>query len=387
MGSVIIEEKYKFIQPSSCRLWCRIGSLFIPDFVQSQYGLSELSFSGLEKLKQLTASGKAVILAPNHCRPCDPMVVVYGANTIGLQLYTMASWHLFKQNWINRVLLPRFGVFSIYREGMDRDALSFSSKVLESGERPLLIFPEGVINRTNDRIGDFLDGVGLIARMGAKKRKDGEVSILPVAIRYKFEGNTAGLNKDIHPVLSELERRLTWKPKHDSDLRARVAKLALALLGLKEFEYLGTTTSGGVDLRVNNLVNHLLAKHESRWLKQPQQGNAKTTKTRVKALRNALVPVLLADNTTDAEKADVWATLDDIYVAQQISYYSSDYFANDASITQLLEVVEKLEEDLLALSRHITQFRQKLLYLTLWWCGQTQKGSTWQKQGLVLSRN
>jgi len=35
----------------------------------------------------------------------------------------MASWHLFKQSAAQTWLLRRAGAFSVYREGMDRDAL------------------------------------------------------------------------------------------------------------------------------------------------------------------------------------------------------------------------------------------------------------------------
>jgi hypothetical protein len=38
------------------------------------------------------------MLAPNHCRPCDPMVLGLLAEEARAHLYIMASWHLFMQN-------------------------------------------------------------------------------------------------------------------------------------------------------------------------------------------------------------------------------------------------------------------------------------------------
>ena len=107
-----------------------------------------------------------------------------------------------------QILLRRAGAFSIYREGMDKQAVQTSIQILESAERPLVIFPEGHISRTNDRLTPMLEGTSLIARQAAKKRaKDGgKVVVHPVALRYSFPF-------DVEPaaarMLDEIERRLT----------------------------------------------------------------------------------------------------------------------------------------------------------------------------------
>lgn len=340
MNKIIIEEKYRFIPPFRGNFYPAVIAPFIPWLISKDHGITKTEFHGLDILSAAVKAGKAVVLAPNHCRPPDPMVVALGAKRAGVYIYTVASWHLFRQNWLQSFLLPRLGVFSIYREGLDRESLKCCVDILTTGQRPLLLFPEGVINRTNDRLGEFLEGLGMVARLGAKQREDKEVLILPVALRYTFAGD---LTTSVQPVLDELEARLSWSLRPNSSLRQRIDRIAEALLALKEIEYLGQTQAGTSEERIARLTDCILAPHELLWLKTKRSG---PTKTRVKALRIAVMPILLKNGTPDETKNMIWATLRDVYLAQQLGNYSTDYFSYEATETQILETVEKFEEDL-----------------------------------------
>ena len=340
MNKIIVEEKYKFVPPHHGTVFPAILGTLLPWYVSHSHGVHAMEFQGVEKIAEALGQGRAVMLAPNHCRPVDPMIVAQGVRKAGSHVYTVASWHLFKQNAWQGFLLPRAGVFSIYREGMDREALKCCAAILSKGVRPLLIFPEGVINRTNDRVGEFLEGVGLIARMGAKQRGDGEVSVFPVALRYTFEGD---LEKSILPVLAELEDRLSWGRQSGKTIRARIDNIAYALLCLKEIEYLGEAGTGDTEARIDRLTDKVLSAHEEEWLGGGRTGGVKS---RVKTLRTAVMPTLLKEGTPEETRRMVWAVLHDVYLAQQLGNYSTSYFSRDASETQILETVEKFEEDL-----------------------------------------
>ena len=142
----------------------------VPWYLKRVYGLERIECRGLENLQASISAGHGVLLAPNHCRPGDPIVVTYLAGRLRQPIYTMASWHLFMQGAFRRWFIRRMGGFSVYREGMDRTAVSFAVKVLETAERPLLIFPEGAISRTNDVLFDLMAGTTFIARSAARKR-------------------------------------------------------------------------------------------------------------------------------------------------------------------------------------------------------------------------
>jgi 1-acyl-sn-glycerol-3-phosphate acyltransferase len=340
MNNIIVEEKYKFVPPRSGTLYPAIVGTLLPWIVRKDYGIASVKFAGLEKLQGAVREGKGVMLTPNHCRPVDPMIVAMGAKKAGCHIYTLASWHLFKQNRWQEFILPRLGVMSIYREGLDREALKYCAGVLSEGRRPLLVFPEGAINRTNDKIGDFLEGIELIARLGAKAREDKEVQIFPVALRYVFEGD---FSKTVETVVENLEKRLTWVDQRDKSLRERISNIGYAFLCLKEIEYTGETGVGSVDERISSLADLVMNRHEQEWLGGARKGGVKS---RVKALRTAVLPSLLKEGVQPETKESVWRVLRDVYLAQQLDNYSTSYFSKAATTTQLLEAVEKFEEDL-----------------------------------------
>jgi hypothetical protein len=256
----------------------------------------------------------------------------------------MASWHLFMQSAVQRWLLPRAGAFSVYREGMDREALKCATQILTDARRPLVLFPEGVISRTNDQLNYLMEGTVFIARAAAKQRAAatpaGKVVIHPVAIRYFFEGD---IRQVLGPALEHIERRLSWLPQSDKTLVDRVVKVGGALLTLKEIEYFEGPRSGDLRQRLTGLIDHLLVPLEAEWLKGKRDDNVVT---RVKNLRTAILPEMVSGEIDEAERARRWRQLADIYLAQQLFFYPPGYFSPEPTAEKLLETVERFEEDL-----------------------------------------
>jgi hypothetical protein len=308
------------------------------------YGLKELEFSGMEHLEASLKAGHSVLLAPNHCRPADPFVVLELARRAGVIVHTMASAHLFMNSAMQAWVLHRAGVFSVYREGMDRQAIAAAVEILRAAQRPLVIFPEGVVTRSNDRLNALMEGTAFIARSAAKKRAEespaGKVVIHPVALKYLFRGD---IKTALEPTIEELELRLAWRPQRQLPLLDRITKIGVGLLSLKEIEFLGEPYNGTVPERVQRLVNYLLVPLEKEWL----NGHSDDTVVgRVKKLRVAVLPGLIDKETTPAERDRRWQQLADMYLAQQLSLYPPDYLRSQPSPERMLETVERFEEDL-----------------------------------------
>jgi hypothetical protein len=263
---------------------------------------------------------------------------------IGIYPLFMASWHLFMQSRLQTFVLRRLGAFSIYREGMDRTSLNTAIDILEKGPRPLVIFPEGVVSRTNDHLNALLEGTSFIARAAAKKRASatppGQVVVHPLAIRYRHGGDA---RLAIEPVLSEIEHRLSWRPQKQLSLEERIAKVGLGLLALKEIEYLGQPQTGTLAERLHGLIEGLLVPLEKEWLKG--QRDAYVVE-RIKKLRAAVVPDMAKPDMPSAERARRWVQLTQMYVAGQLGCYPPDYLAANPPAERLLETVERYEEDL-----------------------------------------
>lgn len=344
MHNVVIDKPYEFIPPHRGRWWPWFLQRLMRRRLRREYGLVRIECQGGERLRASVQSGDSVLIAPNHCRPCDPEVVQEVARQLGVLPFILASWHLFMQNRFQSFMLRRVGAFSIYREGMDRAAIAESIDILVTGGRPLVIFPEGVISRTNDRLNELQEGTAFIARSAAKKRAktegSGRVVVYPMAIRYHYDGE---VREAVTPVLAEIERRLSWRPQLHLSLEERIQKLGRALLTLKEHEYLGESQVGTAGERIQRLIDAMLTPLEQEWLHGER---AASVVARVKRLRAAVLPDMVQGELSESERERRWLQLADMYLAQQLSCYPPEYLADRPTPERWLETAERFEEDL-----------------------------------------
>jgi 1-acyl-sn-glycerol-3-phosphate acyltransferase len=349
MQNIVITKPYRFIPPRFSPFWRRIIEWYLPTYLRKDFGITSWECVGADRLRASLSAGHGVLLASNHCRPCDPMVLGLLSIEVDRAFHIMASWHLFMQSRVQTFLLPRLGVFSVYREGMDRESLKCATRIIAEAKYPLTLFPEGFVTRNNDRLLNLQDGVGFLARSAAKQRAaatpGGKVVVHPVFVRYFFEG---GLAATVVPVIQDIETRLSWQPQNQLPLRERIIKAGHALLALKEIEYLGAWQSGGVRQRVPRLLDHLLDPLEKEW---NTGGRDPETMARVKRLRSAILPDMVHGDITEDERTRRWRQLADLYLAQQLHCYSGDYLLQDITPERLLETVERYEEDLTDVAR------------------------------------
>jgi 1-acyl-sn-glycerol-3-phosphate acyltransferase len=256
----------------------------------------------------------------------------------------MASWHQFMGRRWEAWLLRRLGAFSVYREGLDRTAVRTAVELMVEARRPLVIFPEGIITRSNDRLGAFYDGPAFIAHSAAKQRAKNDPGartlIFPVALRYSFLGR---LDESAAPILDRIETRLTWTPRPDLPLIERLRRAGNAILGLKELELVGEFRHATIAERLSRLVDEILGPLEAEW--KVKKGE-RDVPARVRALRTAILPELVEGGLSDAERDQRWDQLALLYLAQRLSLYPPGYLEGQPSTERVLETVERLEEDL-----------------------------------------
>lgn len=347
--AIISEKQYVPVPPHPGKLWPKLLSLYLPRFARRRFGLASARCVGAEKLAASVRAGHGVMITPNHSRDEDPFALNALTRPAGTPFFYMASAHAFMQGRLQAFLLRRAGAFSIYREGMDKQAVTTSIDILAAATRPLVIFPEGAISRTNDRVAPLLEGTALIARQAAKKRaKDDptgggsgkKVVVHPVAIRYSFDFDVKSATEK---VLEDIEHRLTWRPARDLSLEARISKVGAGLLALKELEYVGHTQDGTIAERLAKLIDVLLNPLEDEWANAHHDGHPVA---RVKRLRTAILPDLVKGDLTEEERDRRWRHLADAYLAQQLDHYPPDYVVPGSPPARMMETIERFEEDL-----------------------------------------
>jgi 1-acyl-sn-glycerol-3-phosphate acyltransferase len=346
MKDIIVHRPYQFVPPHRGDWWPAFIQTFdlVSIWLRRAEGVVAREIRHAERLRASLDAGHGIMLTPNHCRYADPLALGYLAREAHTHVYAMASWHVFNQSWFYRFAVQKMGAFSVYREGVDKQAINTAIEILENAERPLIIFPEGTVSRTNDRLHALLDGVAFIARTAAKRRArrdaPGKVVIHPVGMKYYFQGDLA---KTVTPVLAMIEERLSWPEQNDLPLLKRVFKIGQALLCLKEIQYFGEPQAGSTADRLNNLINGLLHPIETEWLGSPQQG---AVVPRVKNLRMKIMPEMVRREIEQREFQRRWRQLSEMHLAQQVRCYPPDYLRTHVTVDRILETVERFEEDL-----------------------------------------
>lgn len=344
MQPIVIAKPYQFVPPRYSRVWHAITRFFLRGNLRKQYGIASVECVDSSKLRASLEAGHGVLLAINHCRPCDPMVMDYLAQDVRRPFHVVANWHLFMGGWLRRFLLPRIGAFSVHRESTDRESLKCCVKTVAEGRFPLMVFAEGIISRCNDRLLDLMDGPAFMARAAAKQNPDGKVMIHPVFIRYFFEGD---LEKSISPVLEDIERRMSWQAVPSVPTRERILRIGHALLARKEEEFLGAEQTSPLRDRLAGLLEAILVPLENRWTPTRHDG---LPMVRVKRLRTAILPELVSGELSPDDQAARWKDLADLYLVQQLCCYPHDYLDHPTP-ERLLETVERFEEDLTDVAR------------------------------------
>ncbi len=344
--SLVLDKPYQFMPPHRGLRW--------PTFIQwtdlytvylkRHDGIESHEVRNIELLKASIRAGHGILMVPNHCRTADPLCMGYVSRAAESHVYGMASWHLFNVSRFQTWVLQKIGAFSVLREGLDRQAIDLSIEVLTTAERPLIIFAEGASTRTNDHLHPLMDGISFITRKAAERRvkvdPQAQVLVHPVAIKYVFRGD---IERAADDVLTKVEQRLSWQPQRQLPLRARLCKVGLALLAIKELEILGSVQVGSLATRLEQLIDALLGPLERQWLGKADTG---AVLPRAKNLRTKLVPDIIAGRLSTTELEQRKSHLAAIDLAQQLSFYPPEYLEGPLYVDRVLETLERLEEDL-----------------------------------------
>ncbi|HVJ82572.1 MAG TPA: lysophospholipid acyltransferase family protein [Planctomycetia bacterium] len=329
------DEPYRFIAPFRGKRWCRALRPFYWR-IANLAGLYKIEVRGRELLAKSLQDRAGVILAPNHAAVADMPLLSKVGLEVDRYLYFLASYHVFKQSRLKAFLLHRVGGYSVLREGVDRESLRESVKLLGEGDRPLVIFPEGTWRRQCERVTTFQQGAGLILRQAAKKAER-PIVLHPVAIRFWHLDDP---RPEFDRRLAKLERMLRWRPELGGPFVGRLLRINAALTAIKESQTFGRPQQGRLDDRIRGLMETLIAAEEER---QPGRRRPLDALDRIRALRPELVRRLVEE---PASREDARGRLDDLLDAELLWGQEQNYLLESPTWERFGESLQRTEEDL-----------------------------------------
>ena len=347
--TVILDRPYEFVPPYHGNFWpTMIQKLRLIDrHLARREGVVEYELRHVDRFRESIAAGHAILLTPNHCRYADPIVLGWLARQTTTHLFAMASWHLFNTTAFEAFALRRMGAFSIFREGNDRQAIETAIDLLVEGGRPLVLFPEGTTNRTNDLLKPLLEGVTFIARTAAKKRQKagtGRVVIHPIGLKYLCLGDASGWADE---QLRQLEIALSWQPFPSSlepeKLLGRLLRVSEAYLALKEIEHTGKASAGDLRPRRDALIESLLSRCESNrgLVADPVDG----VRDRVRRIRTAVSTQYFALAETDRDPQPYHRDAEAADLAQFLLSFPDEYLLpGQITDTRIVETIQRIQE-------------------------------------------
>ncbi len=352
--SVVFERPYRFVPPHRGDWWPSLIQLLrINDWhLRTQESVVSHECRHGERFADSLRRGDAILLAPNHCRYADPIVLGWLAREVSVHVYAMASWHLFNKSAFQSFALRRMGGFSIYREGTDRQSLDTAIRILETAERPLVLFPEGTTNRTNDVLKPLLDGVSFIARTAARrraKRDGGRVVIQPIGLKYLCHTDFTDWADQ---QLAGLEERIGWRPPPDRAILPRTLRLAEAMLTLREIEAFGRSQSGDLRERRDRLMIRLLETAEEQLGIAPEPNDTvrdRVRKIRAEAASRHFAPTAAHETSEAADRKTPLVTLKHAVAAAELAQFLLSFpdrylLPGQVTDTRIVETIQRMQE-------------------------------------------
>lgn len=303
--------------------------------------LQEIDIYGFDHLRRAVDQGAGVMIVSNHAANPDPYLLLAASDQLGRPFYYLVAWQLLAlYGLIGRWTLRRHGCFSINREGTGLAGFRRAVDILRASPHPLVLFPEGEIYHSNDRLTPFRTGAAAIA-LSAAQRATRRIVCVPAAIRYWYLGDPI---PQLTPLLEQLERQLFGAPRPEPTLAARVYRLAEELITRREVEYLGQPQGGTLAVRTTALADTILRRLERDYGIKPEGANLPE---RVANLRRLAIPRVEQAAPAAPGRQDARRDLEDLHVAAQLFSYSQDYLDERPTIEHLGEILDKFEEDIL----------------------------------------
>ena len=301
-----------------------------------------------------TAFARPGIICPNHPSLAEPTAIWDLIDRMGLRANWVMDRRVLRWTGLARTFLQGSGAYSLRRGAPDRDSFACTRRLLVSG-RQIVMFPEGETYGINDTLLPFHEGVAQMAFWGHQDRLkaglDGEVLLLPMAVKYVYQGDVRGR---IQEVLSRLEARVGLPSAAGMTRYERLRRLGLAALETME-KAMGLPAGGDLtlDQRLDRWYDTALAKlaHDT-GVELPAEGTLQDRLRRLfgvveERLYEPAPPATEFQRLLTAQREPAWRTFEsDLRRLQCFQAVRDGYVAAHPSAERYLDVLGRLDREI-----------------------------------------
>lgn len=336
---------YEFVPPKPSGL-----IIALAQFYNRRFGLpgknhlvSKVELRGAERFeKARQEEGARFVLLPNHSTHSDPQIMTEVCRRLKVEPAFMAAYDVFARGKINSWIMQRFGAFSVDREGSDRKSMKCAARILDEGEYPLVLFPEGNVYLCNDHVTPFAEGASYIALRAQKALgESAPVYAVPVSIKFTF---VEDVREKVLEELDEIAALFKSKLDRDASVTDEIKRISLRALShfLRQRGYLPSEGDLLADRQIEDAVGQILTSLESKM--DLRLGKVEDMTDRVRKIRAAIHSVRTdPEREVDHRAASHWA--DEAMLALRILGYHGGYTADDPTLDRVTETIARLRED------------------------------------------
>ena len=165
---------YRYFPPKYSRLWASLLLLHNRRVhLPKTQRIADVEVVGHREMLAHVQPGDRLLFLPNHSTHADAAIFLEALSQIGQRCLMMAAYDVFLRGRVHRFTMQRMGAFAVDRDGSDPKPMKQALETLQRGRFGLIVFPEGNVFLTNDRVTPFMDGAAFIGLQAQKAAAQG----------------------------------------------------------------------------------------------------------------------------------------------------------------------------------------------------------------------
>lgn len=223
-----------------------------------------------------------------------------------------------------------------------------AAEVLEAGEYPLVIFPEGNVYFCNDRVTPFAEGAAYIAlRAQLKLGTAAPVYAVPVSLKYTFVND---VREKVLTNLDSIAKKVGTSLSREKPIIEEITRISITTLSQFLLEHGHTPPESEliVDKQINFAAEQIITRLEQKIELLPD--HKKPLISRIRKIRSKIHAIRI-DPKREEDHQMAGQLADEAMLTLRVLGYSGGYATENPTLDRIAETIARLREDIF--SEHV----------------------------------